>query len=1121
MTLTPIKSKRLHNDTIEEVKLRADIVDVVSEHVALKKQGKDYMGLCPFHKEKTPSFSVSRGKQLWHCFGCNESGNVFQFLMQLNRTSFQDAVLELARDFSVRVKYEDGSTDDSPLPPRPRRPLPPPEPKLRAEEPKEDYTVSRKHVKNSVRRLLHQKGEPQEKALAWLESRGITREMVTYYRLGLEKRVVVPDKSKPEEKQTYWAIAIFIPVPDRPGQFYMKKRVAPWLTGNERPDYLAPWSQPGVQATVWFTYNPDNATETWFCEGEWDAIALSWLAKEKGATVAVACSTAGCSKVPSSEELARLPGQVIVFYDRNDAPDKNGCRPGDEGAKKLAIALSERGRVGQVPMPSDCTIKGWDVSDALAAGYTWDDFVAAAAVAETPEFIQRLEAELHAKSKASDVADTSSDEEKPKRPPKASFVAAVLAEKYRNQLAWRDDEESWYRYEADSCGIWSQETEIAVEAVILAELETLLGYTFGSAYLSDVTRLLKRKLIKKHWDERGDLIPLLDGVLRKDTLELLPHSPGYHLTWNLPIRWADRKVGCEPIEGWMLEIMKGDPTLVRVLRALLNCIIFGRANYQRYLEAIGPGGTGKGTFFRLASALVGDKNVMSTTLKQLEENRFEVGALRNVKLLLITEVEKHGGEVNVLKALTGEDKNRVEVKGRQRKPGDDFYFQGFVFVSGNEQPQSSDYTSGLDRRRLSVPFTHQTSENDRRDLGAEFQPYLAGLLEWVLTMPEPEVRALVVNTKKTVPALARVWGEALCDANPLADWLDNCIIHDAGAKTYVGVDSLERVDSWLYANYTNHTRLTNGRVIGQRRYTKLLEDLCCNQLKLPGVKRGRDRKGSYFEGLRIRTNIDTDPRPITGQEPPDILPGGGNPPGGSPGGSPTISGNSSEQGSSPSSDSVTETMVDCDGLVTAETLGSDECDGCDAYDDIERNDQKIEAAEIFQSAATVASVELENQNFPANANSEANSVTAAETITVREFQSSHPINTTHHNPSRRSHSDAEEIKNRLLEADSREELTAVKREFGEQFLWVWRHLLTRAEKEKIEAIVKTDPLSLLESPGAVCEAGSFKVSDRVFVNSCPHTDKWGPYLIESIEGNCAKVELFPNLIPFSNLRLAT
>lgn len=65
-------------------------------------------------------------------------------------------------------------------------------------------------------------------------------------------------------------VAIFIPVPDRPGRFYVKKRVAPWLTGDQRPEYLGNWSQFGVPATIWFTNNPPNAQETWLCEGEWD-----------------------------------------------------------------------------------------------------------------------------------------------------------------------------------------------------------------------------------------------------------------------------------------------------------------------------------------------------------------------------------------------------------------------------------------------------------------------------------------------------------------------------------------------------------------------------------------------------------------------------------------------------------------------------------------------------------------------------------------------------------------------------------------------------------------------------------------------------------------------------------
>ena len=95
---------RLHPDTIEEVQQRADIVDVISEHVVLKKRGKDFWGLCPFHNEKTPSFSVSQDKQFYHCFGCSEGGNTYKFLMEISKQSFAEVVLDLARRYQVEIK---------------------------------------------------------------------------------------------------------------------------------------------------------------------------------------------------------------------------------------------------------------------------------------------------------------------------------------------------------------------------------------------------------------------------------------------------------------------------------------------------------------------------------------------------------------------------------------------------------------------------------------------------------------------------------------------------------------------------------------------------------------------------------------------------------------------------------------------------------------------------------------------------------------------------------------------------------------------------------------------------------------------------------------------------------
>lgn len=95
---------RLHPDTIDEVKQRVDIVDVISEHVVLRKRGKDFFGSCPFHEEKSPSFTVSPSKQMYYCFGCAAGGSAINFLMELGKRSFTEVVLDLARRYQVSVK---------------------------------------------------------------------------------------------------------------------------------------------------------------------------------------------------------------------------------------------------------------------------------------------------------------------------------------------------------------------------------------------------------------------------------------------------------------------------------------------------------------------------------------------------------------------------------------------------------------------------------------------------------------------------------------------------------------------------------------------------------------------------------------------------------------------------------------------------------------------------------------------------------------------------------------------------------------------------------------------------------------------------------------------------------
>ncbi|PTY80320.1 DNA primase [Heyndrickxia sporothermodurans] len=98
-------------DKINEIRQSIDIVDIIGEYVHLKKQGRNYFGLCPFHGENTPSFSVSTDKQIYHCFGCGAGGNVISFLMDIDGLSFQEAVMKLAEKGKVHLELEKGLND--------------------------------------------------------------------------------------------------------------------------------------------------------------------------------------------------------------------------------------------------------------------------------------------------------------------------------------------------------------------------------------------------------------------------------------------------------------------------------------------------------------------------------------------------------------------------------------------------------------------------------------------------------------------------------------------------------------------------------------------------------------------------------------------------------------------------------------------------------------------------------------------------------------------------------------------------------------------------------------------------------------------------------------------------
>lgn len=99
-------------DFVEEVRQRSDVVDIISSYVNLKRTGSNYVGLCPFHNEKTASFSVSPLKQMYYCFGCGAGGNVFTFLMEYENLTFVEALERLAEQAGMELPEKGNSEND-------------------------------------------------------------------------------------------------------------------------------------------------------------------------------------------------------------------------------------------------------------------------------------------------------------------------------------------------------------------------------------------------------------------------------------------------------------------------------------------------------------------------------------------------------------------------------------------------------------------------------------------------------------------------------------------------------------------------------------------------------------------------------------------------------------------------------------------------------------------------------------------------------------------------------------------------------------------------------------------------------------------------------------------------
>jgi len=312
------------DEVIEEVRRGNDIVDVVGQYVHLQKKGANYFGLCPFHNEKSGSFSVSAHKQMFYCFGCGAGGNVITFLMKYDNLTFQEAVKELAQRAGIKLPEQDDS------------------PAAKAIRDKKQilYDINKEAAKYYYYQL---RGKTGQKGMEYFKSRKLTDETMQHFGLGyanitsddltkhLKKlgytdgQIIEAGLASHDEKMgthdKFWNRVMF-PIQDA------SQKVIGFggrVMGDGKPKYLnSPETPIFDKSRNLFGLNYAKNSKAGYmiiCEGYMDVIAMH----QAGFTMAVA-SLGTAFTTGQAMILKRYTDEVILSYDSDGAGTKAALR---------------------------------------------------------------------------------------------------------------------------------------------------------------------------------------------------------------------------------------------------------------------------------------------------------------------------------------------------------------------------------------------------------------------------------------------------------------------------------------------------------------------------------------------------------------------------------------------------------------------------------------------------------------------------------------------------------------------------------------------------------------------------------------------------------------------------
>ena len=324
---------------IQELLSRADVVEIVGRYVQLKKGGANFMGLCPFHGEKSPSFSVSPSKQFYHCFGCGKNGNAISFLMDHAGMTFVEAVKDLAQQYGLQVPEDDASPQD----------------RARAIEQREKQ-VTLSDVLEKAGSAYRKQLKKSPKAVSYLKGRGLSGEVAKQYGLGyapegwrslasvfphyeepllVESGLVILNTEEGQDDKRYdrFRDRIMFPIRNVKGDCI---GFGGRVLGDEKPKYLNSPETPVFSKgrELYGLFEARNALRdqgyVLVTEGYMDVVALAQLGFPNAvATLGTACTADHVQK------LFRFTDSVVFSFD-GDAAGRRAAHKALDGAIPFA-----------------------------------------------------------------------------------------------------------------------------------------------------------------------------------------------------------------------------------------------------------------------------------------------------------------------------------------------------------------------------------------------------------------------------------------------------------------------------------------------------------------------------------------------------------------------------------------------------------------------------------------------------------------------------------------------------------------------------------------------------------------------------------------------------------------